>query len=320
MHDETDRFVCPKCRAWPNCSAVATLSGRCTNTECGFRYPKLESTSIRVIATDPSAITDHDHAVDFANQASVDGWIATLTPGSPHWEEAVRIGMYARLHFGDPESALDRLMSRFLGSPSESIVRAVDLGCGPGGFALGLRRRFGCRVVGLDGWPLALRFADAASRAPVVYAPVLDAEHRLGVVALKGHAWLDGPSAGQVQWVGGDAHDPPFAPNQFDLAVAVSLFDSVSDPAVALTQTCALLRPGGLLLIAQPDAWTASVTERNKWMAADSAEWTSLMAAYGLEIVDRADGFEWTLHRGPRTQFHYVSHALLARRRSDSRV
>lgn len=91
-----------------------------------------------------------------------------------------------------------------------------------------------------------------------MYAPVLDADHRLGLTELKGH----GDTTGLIDWVGGDAHDPPLAANQFDLAAAVSLFDSVSDPAVALAQTCALLRPGGLLLVAQPDAWTASVTRR----------------------------------------------------------
>ncbi len=64
----------------------------------------------------------------------------------------------------------------------------------------------------------------------------------------------------RVQWLVGDALDPPFLAEQFAAVVALNLFDSVSEPLVLLGQCEALLQPGGVLLLSSPYHFQASVT------------------------------------------------------------
>ena len=109
-------------------------------------------------------------------------------------------------------------------------------------------------------------------------------------------------------------------PEAFDLVTAVNLIDTTADPAVALGQAAALVRPGGHLLLAQPDAWSASATDPARWVPSNDATWDGLLHQYGLETIDREDGFDWELARTPRNRFRYVAHARLARRRQSTQL
>ena len=103
-------------------------------------------------------------------------------------------------------------------------------------------------------------------------------------------------------------------PEAFDLVAAMNLIDTTADPVVALGQAAALVRPGGHLLLAQPDAWSASATDPARWVPSNDATWDDLLRQYGLETIDREDGFDWELAHTLRYRFHYVTHARLARR------
>lgn len=103
----------------------------------------------------------------------------------------------------------DELLAR-LDLVTRRFGRALDLGCGPGLLADGLRAR-GLEVVPCDAGE---RFAAAAG----------------GVQA--------------------DEDRPPFARGSFDLIVSAAVLDSVNDLPGALVQARRLLRPDGLLLAA----------------------------------------------------------------------
>lgn len=310
-HHISPGLVCPTCRRPPNRWLLSNTSDRCPNPACERLHPTLPGTDIRAaVAADLDAFLEFDEPLRFDLPADVAAWIDTLHRGGPAWEAAARLGMYADLHYAQTASTLDQLYERFIAPLPATIESALDLGCGLGGFASRLAGGLGCHVTGLDSWPLALRFAEAAARHRELHVPIMGPDAELIASAITiGHR-----SAIQtIRWVCGDLHNPPFDARSFDLVTALNVFDTVNDPALALGQASAMLRPGGLLVMAQPDSWNAAATPPDRWIPSDSAAWEQLLDDYGLKTIDRDDGFVWTLTRNARTQFRYVSQARLVR-------
>jgi SAM-dependent methyltransferase len=306
--------MCPSCRRPPTAWAVARDSFVCTNPECGTIHAALPGTGIPlVVRGERESFLQFDSEVRFELRPDAEAWIARLDRGSDMWEQAVRLGMYARMHYATPDSIFTRLYQRFIAPRATGIGSVVDLGCGVGAFAIALSSGLRCPVVGLDSWGLALRVADAVARGNELFVPIVlaDASLVLGPLATTEHR-----EEVSVRWVAGDVLDPPLRATSFDLVTAINLFDSVADPALALGQASALLRPGGYMLVAQPDALSAATTRPDRWLPSHGLVWDSLLVEFGLEVVDQDDGFDWTLNRGPRTRFTYLSHATLLRSRS----
>ncbi len=303
-------LVCPSCRLPPAAWLIDNESGVCTNPACGQAHPRLVGTYVSVVVAESrDVLIASDEVVDFANASSVMAWLAELEPGSELWEEALRLGMYARLHYGTPNSVFEQLYGRFLAPLDGTIESAIDIGCGLGRFSLELAQALHCSVVGLDSWPLGLRFAEAAARSAELHVPVMAANNWLVAAPVRN---LLPVGKDPVRWLCADVHNPPLPARAFDLVVACNLFDVVREPALALGQASALLRPGGMLLMAQPDAWGPAATPADRWFSSSSPEWEQLLEAHGFDTLDRADGFEWTLSRTERTHFTYVSHGRLA--------
>jgi SAM-dependent methyltransferase len=101
-------------------------------------------------------------------------------------------------------------------APHPDQRRALDLGCGVGA-NVAIAHEHCSHVVGVDDSRLALRHA------------------RSGV---------DG---GNNSWVCANATALPFADRQFDLVLALDLFEHVDDDGAAAAEAFRVLRPGGLL-------------------------------------------------------------------------
>jgi SAM-dependent methyltransferase len=67
-------------------------------------------------------------------------------------------------------------------------------------------------------------------------------------------------NADLIQPVCGDALDPPFEGESFDLIVCLNLLERVSAPLRLLSELQRLLRPGGHLLLSSAFSWRAEVT------------------------------------------------------------
>jgi SAM-dependent methyltransferase len=285
---------------------------RCSNVECGHVFSTLHGTDIPVVlpgATD--SFLALDAPVDFCDANDIDAWIATLVPGSAEWELALRTGMYAVSHYEENQSLASRLYERFVRDLPVQPRWIADVGCGVGGFGYEIASRSECDVVGLDASGVALRVAMAAWSGREMIIPEL----RLGTQLRARRLMMPpAPRRGRMSWLCADIHNPPLMAEAFDLVVAVNLIDSTPEPLVALGQAAAMVRPGGHLLLAQPDAWNTQATPASEWLASKDDTWDGLLAEYGLETVDRDDGFDWELTRTPRYRFRYVSHARLARR------
>jgi len=305
-------LVCPRCRQPPDAWPIDPTTLRCTNPACTVEYSKLPGTEIEFVSAGVFDV-EANPSVGFDDENAMRAWVAGLEPGSDHWEQALMVGNYANAHHGQNRPMFSALLDRFIAPNCSQINTAVDLGCGVGAFTGLLARRLASEVIGLDSWAMALRVAEAQAGPDPVHVPTLGNDAKLTVTSLQAPTTQSPP----IRWVCGDILDPPLPAGSFDLVTAISVFDSVSNPLVALGQASALLRPGGLLLIAQPDAWAAHVTPPEGWLSSDGEAWQQLMGHYELETIDQEDGFTWVLARGPRTQYRYVSHAMLARRRGN---
>jgi ubiquinone/menaquinone biosynthesis C-methylase UbiE len=112
----------------------------------------------------------------------------------------------------------------------------VDLGCGPGTDLARLADAVGPggSVIGID-------------RDPRMLA---EARHRL----------VDRPN---VQIRDGDLHDLPFADHSVDRARTDRVLQHVEDPAQVLAEIARVLRPGGLVALAEPDWDTLAVADED---------------------------------------------------------
>jgi SAM-dependent methyltransferase len=98
--------------------------------------------------------------------------------------------------------------------------RYLEVGCGTGADALACAARFGAEVVGID-----------ASRVMIEEAT------RRGLTTA----------------VAADAHALPFPPESFDGAWADRTFQHLADPVAALAEIVRTVRPGGRIVVADPD-------------------------------------------------------------------
>lgn len=124
---------------------------------------------------------------------------------------------YARLlSVGQDSRWRSFLVSRLDARPEHTVL---DVASGTAAVALGLWRRYGCRVVGVD------------------QSPEMLAEGRRRVAA----AWADG----QVELREGRAEELPFEDARFDALSFTYLLRYVDDPAATLRELARVVRPGG---------------------------------------------------------------------------
>jgi SAM-dependent methyltransferase len=236
--------------------------------------------------------------------------IANLEPGTEAADTALRISSYVRSHYLTKPSFITRILDALLPAVDAPVGRAVDVGCGVGGFALAIAHRYGAEVIGIETEPLALRWALAATRGPFE-VPLRRSARHVDVVTVSPPG---PPPAGRVRFMCADAAHPPLPAEHFDLALLINVLDSTAHPSAVLAQASALVRPGGHLLLAQPDAWSPRSTAPDHWLADGDEEWDAILAQVGLTTVAKIDDVDWTLVHSDRVRFAYRLHARLARR------
>ncbi len=64
---------------------------------------------------------------------------------------------------------------------------------------------------------------------------------------------IDACTDSRLTMVQGDAMDPPFPPESFDIISATALIEHVEDPALMLKKLHTLLRPSGVIILSTPD-------------------------------------------------------------------
>jgi len=144
-------------------------------------------------------------------------------------------------------SAYDRWRDSTLGRITDEIERklildligdvsgrtALDVGCGDGELAVELWKR-GAKVTGID---VSARMIESARERARQHGA-------------------------EVTFKVATAKDLPFAPDAFDVVVAVTVLCFVKDAVPVLRETVRVLRPGGRLVIGELGRWNTWAAER----------------------------------------------------------
>ena len=186
----------------------------------------------------------------------------------PQIEEEFSAALDESLHPRGPGQLLDLVAG--MGLPPGTV--ALDVGCGEGGHAFELRRRFGFHVTGIDPVHRHLESARAA-------------------------AGEDGPV-----FTPGTAEDIPAGPGTADLVWCRDVLGHSPDLPRAYTEFRRVLRPGGRALIYQMFATELLEPREAAWLFtamgvvpanADPAHAEAAIGAAGLRIDQRIASTEW---------------------------
>lgn len=167
---------------------------------------------------------------------------------------------------------------RLAGWLPKAPAEVLDLGCGTGSLAL-LAAQAGHRVTALDSSP------------------------RMAALARAKLAGTGPGTAPRARVLTGDADRPPFAPRSFDAVLVRHLLWLMPDPEQTLRRWCALLRPGGRLILVE-GFWNGAGLRAGR-LAALLAPFTERVHTESLSADPRLWG-------GPVTDERYAAVAVPA--------
>jgi SAM-dependent methyltransferase len=142
------------------------------------------------------------------------------------------------------------------------VSLAVEAGCSIGSDLRALSA-IAERVVGFDAYITPLRLAARHITGNSIHIPTHDEGRGFSYVR---EALTLRPNS-RISVVCGDALDPPFLPESVDVVLATNVLDNVPSPMNLLAQMDAILRPGGLMIIASPFNWVDAITPINEQLA-----------------------------------------------------
>lgn len=302
-------LVCPVCRKPSDGHPVDPDTLICENPDCGHQFTRLRD-GIAVLTADEDAVMacnvlDDLGPIDLLDQVEQE------QVGSKRWQWLVWAGMYAHSHYSGIPQPFSTLADTLLPRLETPVLQAADLGTGAGRMALEVAVRTGADVVAMDANPLVLRWAQRVSLGGPVRIPVLETARRFELTTIQAPQV---PPEDKIQWICGDLFKPPLRAEAFDLVSMVSVLDTVPEPRFALGQACELLRPGGYLILAQPETWDAATTPPDKWLADGRIGWETVLGEFGMKPEFWIGECPWTVQRTPRQLFQYSLRGCLARK------
>lgn len=308
----------------------------CTDPVCGATYPVVDG--VPVVLKDVEAWWRHAKpGMSEARAVAPDvrEYFETLEGSGPEGIEGRSLlGSYMDFHFGQftgGSAAQDSANNASNGAYWEQIVgmarpdageyysRSVDLGCSVGRFTFEAAR-FSDLSVGLD-----LDFGKVSAAAGIQRKRIVSYERReRGRTFRPVQGAYDPPR--NVFFLVGDALDPPFPGESFDLVGALNLLDNVRVPLTLLGQADALLRTGGLLVIGTPYEWRTEIADPSEWFETDAVDAAALLRGilegtatedrmgFRYSVESEVGGLPWTLYGHSRRRTIFLSHVMRARK------
>lgn len=266
-----DHLVCPRCRHTAESPSLLTrraVSLSCLR--CRAEFPIFRGV--------PTIVRDPDWSMPPATAAElgvVESYILAHYPEQCTSKRLIRrLSVNRRL-----QAWIELALSRH----HRGRGIAVELGCGPGGYA-----------------PI---WAEHAS-----YTILCDIRPDFAHCAYA--HWCAGHNK-RFGSVICDAHDPPFRGQSMSLVAAVNLLDSTAEPWLLLGQIDALLQPGGLAVLTMP--FVANFHGPADLIAALHGQHPEL-PHLRYTILESKDWFPWVVPTHERLVHEYQVYALVVRK------
>jgi len=288
---------------------------RCGRESCRAEYPLVHG--VPVVVRDLQAWWDGQYSGALGLVARIPPAFARLEAMTKRCQEMnALVGTYLEAHYDEGPNqdefwpAVLEMIDRRMPPGAE---RALDLGCGVGrlAFELGWRSSL---VIGLDSDLAYLIKAAEVQRAGQLTYGV----RRWDTLYQTKQVTLEAPES--VVFVAGDALDPPFAADSFDLVTHLNLVDAVSDPLMLIGQVSALLREGGSMVGCSPYEWQDAGVGFSRlshkpphevMQAILENQWPQ----WGLNFRDYEAGeIPWRLRQGDRHETHFRVHLFAAQK------
>jgi len=319
-----------------------TLEGllECTDSVCGATYPVMEG--VPVVLKDVGSWWRQARAAMSSVRSTVPGiheYFDTLEGDGPSGIDGKsQLGTYMDFHYGefvDPPPAPNPASGASNRSYWENVVtmarpaagerypRSIDLGCSVGRFTFEMAK-FSDLAVGLD---LDYGKVSAAARTQRGRRIAYERRER-GRLFRSVEGPYDAPQ--NVLFLVGDALDPPFPAESFDLVGALNLLDNVVVPLVLLGQMDALLREGGILILGTPYEWRTEIADPAEWLEAEDLDTPALLrrifegstlhrTGFRYSIEREIEDVPWGLRGHSRRWTYFVSHVMKTRKEGGRR-
>lgn len=330
----TPIWVCPRCRGLgPDgvfLSHALAPDGSCPG--CSHRHHRpANGLAVCLRGDDEAAIAMAGRAETWASASTASGATGAVpgapTDGDAPWVEGALV--WAATHHGwaasPPLAPRPWPWLTELEAEIPDVLRGptLVLGGAAGGIVAQLPGQAAPHVV-LDSSPFALALGRALATAEV-----LPHHHEPWQIATRPFAPPSEVRRGlaNAAWLVADAHDPPFAAENFGLVVLVGVLDSVADPWLVLQQAEALVRPGGTVLIAAPWCDRADICPRSHWLSTLAAEHGyaspidalvagELIQERSLRPLWRRDRLPWLVRHHGRLSLQYDVDVLALRKQA----
>lgn len=208
----------------------------------------------------------------------------------------------------------------------------IDVGCGPGRTSWEMAKQLQERgsddlVLGVDMSIHLLQLARDAMQKPQMTFPL----RRVGMVYDYITARVPREPYERIDFWCCDATDLPFRDQQFSLAAAMNVLDSVVSPLSLLQSIARILQTSASAMIATPYDWSAAATPLEQWIGGHSQRSSTggqsdamlrqlltpgmhPQSIEGLVRVAEKDHLPWRLRLHDRSSVTYDVHLTIAQR------
>jgi SAM-dependent methyltransferase/uncharacterized protein YbaR (Trm112 family) len=326
-------LVCPSCRKMTpeglkvsNLQIVETIQTegefilygflKCENPDCNIKYPIIDGVPCIINPNEQYWWSDLASNIDNLDAPDqIKKFVSLLlnekpVNTNPHehttkkhlssYDDQALLGCFLDNHYGEFEPGYEPEYTWADYRPYwNSVIAAakpkgengydmsIDLGCSVGRYTFELAR-MSSLAVGLD-----IRFRSVVTAARVQRQGRVIYNRRQRPLLFE-EVKTDFEPLENVLFIAGNAIEPPFLKESFDLVAGLNLLDNVKLPRIVIGQMNALLRAGGILLLGSPYDWRLDICEITEWLESERMDATGtvrsilegkVLPEYGLDYT-----------------------------------